>query len=65
MDAVKFALGDVVYMKIKPDDPGMVTAIVFRAHGVQYYITWGSGSELTHYDIELTKDKSFSEKVHE
>lgn len=54
VDSVKFNLGDVVYLKIRNDRPGMVTGIMFRPAGVSYYVEWGSG-ETSHFDIELTK----------
>ena len=63
MDSVKFNHGDVVYLKICPDEAGMVTGILFRPSSVTYYVTWGSGNEYTHYDIELTKDKIFASEL--
>lgn len=63
MDSVKFALGDVVYLKIRPDEPGMIVGIEFRPNGIRYCVTWGNAGEYIHYDIELTKTKTFSESV--
>ena len=55
-----FALGDTVYLRIKPDDPGMVTALVYRPSGFSYFVTWAADkAERAHYEIELTADKSF------
>ena len=59
MDSVKFNHGDVVYLKVKPDEAGMVTGILFRPQSICYYVTWGNSSETTHYDVELTKEKAF------
>jgi hypothetical protein len=59
MDIVKFAIGELVYLKILPDDPGIVTGILFRPHSQLYFITWGDLNETTHYDIELTTKKLF------
>lgn len=61
MDVVKFNIGDLVYLKLCPDTAGMVTGIMFRPHSISYYISWPSASETVHYEIELTRQKSFSE----
>ena len=62
MDTVKFAIGDLVFLRVNPSEAGMVTGILFRAHSMTYWITWGSAHETIHYDIELTKEKSFANK---
>lgn len=59
MDNVKFNLGDVVYLIIDPDMQGMVTGVLFRPHGIVYYVSWGISDEEPHYDIELTREKRF------
>ena len=60
MDSVKFNLGEIVYMVIKPEQAGMITGLLFRPFGVLYFVTWGGANETTHYDIELTTEKTFS-----
>lgn len=60
MDSVKFNLGEIVYLKIKPEEAGMITGLLFRPHSVSYYVTWGNANETTHYDIELTTKKRFT-----
>ena len=59
MDTVKFAMGDRVFLKVNPTEAGMVTGILFRPHGMTYWVTWGNAAETTHYDIELTTEKAF------
>jgi hypothetical protein len=60
-DAVKFCLGATVYMKLKPEIPGMVTAIVYRPNGITYWVTWSSDMvERSHYDMEITTEKNFA-----
>lgn len=58
MDSVKFAIGDIVYIKTDESQiPGMVTGIMFRPHGVMYFVSWPNAGECQHYGIELTKEK--------
>lgn len=61
MDSVKYNLGDVVYLRVRPEEAGMITGILFRPSSISYYVSWGSTSEIPHYDIELTKERTFSE----
>lgn len=61
-DVVKFYLGQIVYRKIKPDEPGIVTAIVMRENSTSYYVTWPDHSERTNFGLELTTEKSFVQK---
>ena len=60
-DSTLFNLGDIVYMMVSPDDPGMVTGIIYRPHGISYLVTWGNSSETSHYGIELTNVRGFAE----
>jgi ribosomal protein L21E len=54
---VKFDLGDIVYLKITPEQyKGMVTGISVRPTGNCYSVTWEDGHESTHYDLELTTE---------
>jgi len=59
MDAVKFSLGDTVYHKMEPEEPGLVTGILFRETGHLYFITWSNHLEVVHYEMELTREKGF------
>ena len=57
-----YRLGDTVYLKIRADEPGMVTGILQREGCFMYYVTWAEdpSGEGTHYAMELTDEKSFS-----
>lgn len=59
MDAIKFHLGDTVYLAVNAEQKGMVTGIVFRPMGCAYYVTFADGQERTHYEIELTTEKAY------
>jgi len=59
MESVKFQLGDIVYLLIDPEEKGMITRIIYRPHGVMYYVTWNSDREQSHFDIELTTEARF------
>lgn len=59
-DTVKFQLGDIVYLRLSPEETGMVTGVLFRPHGHLYYVMWcDEKSETVHYEMELTADKEF------
>ena len=60
MDTLKFHIGDIVYLQINPDHPGMITGILFRPNWCIYYITFDDGNERCHYEIELTTEKAFT-----
>ena len=60
MDTVKFNLGDTVYMKIKTEDAGMITGILFRQNGPIYLVTWPDRNEQYHAEMELTTDKEYT-----
>lgn len=64
-DSPRFQLGQIVYRKLLPEVPGMITGIVFRQHGHCYLVCWqdeGSTCEGTHYEMELISEKSFVQK---
>jgi hypothetical protein len=63
MDKVKFELGQIVYRKIKPGEPIMVTGIMFRQSGTTYWCTTQNDAETSFYECELTAEKSFKESV--
>lgn len=48
-------IGDFVYLRAR-DEPirGQVTGYHVRTVSVLYAITWGTGSESSHYDFELS-----------
>jgi hypothetical protein len=58
-DGVKFALGEIVYLRVEPSEAGIVTGIMFRPSGVCYYVSWSKTTEQQHYDIELQREKGF------
>ena len=60
MDKVKFTLGQTVYLAIHGASVGMVTGIVFRPIGVSYYVTWSDFTERSHYECELTDEKTYA-----
>lgn len=64
-DVVKFQIGETVYCKLSPEEPKLVTGILFRQNCVIYKITWSNGSETNHYDFELTRDKAYKPEVEE
>lgn len=57
-----FPLQATVYHRVRPGVAGMVTGIIVRPTGLQYLVTWGEDlEEFTHYEIELTDEKTFGE----
>jgi hypothetical protein len=62
MDSVKFELEEIVFLRIDEESKGIVTGIIFRPTGIMYMVTWGISNEQHHYEGELTREKSFSEK---
>jgi heat shock protein HspQ len=59
MDATKFNLGDIVYHRVS-EEKGIVTGIMYRPHGVVYYVTWDHNSEGAAWDVELSSEKILS-----
>ena len=60
-DSVKFNIGDTVYLRVNQEKTGMVTNIYFSPGSVSYGVTWDDFATRTHYDIELTLEKTFQE----
>lgn len=60
MDTVKFALGEIVYLKVKTEEAGMVTGLLFRQTGIVYMVTWPDRNEQYHHEMELTAEKTYS-----
>lgn len=58
-DRVRFHLGGIVYFRLAPSEPGIVTGILFRPTGPLYYVVFENRSETLHYEIELTDEPSF------
>lgn len=53
----RYALGDIVYLKVRSDKiRGMVTGIKFYPGGCFYSITWGNGNDSAHYGLELSTE---------
>lgn len=59
LDALKFHLGQTVYLAVNAEQQGMVTGILFRPNGFAYYVTFADGQERTHYEMELTAEKTY------
>jgi len=58
---IAFSIGQIVYLKIKAEVPGMVTGILVRPTGPLFLVTWSSDmTERYHYAVELTAEKSFA-----
>lgn len=62
MDNVKFKFGDIVYLCVNPERCGMVTQIKYAPSGVTYVVSWDDFQDRQHFDIELTKEKTFDAK---
>lgn len=66
IDQPQFIVGQSVYRKIKPDEMGILTGIVFRDGFIEYLACFAENdSEKTYQGMELTLEKSFSEKANE
>lgn len=57
-DTVAFAIGDIVY-HVVDDDPGIVTAIIYRDTGVTYEVTWTGRMVDDHTGIELSRERVY------
>ena len=56
-DAVRFAIGDVIYKRIAPEFVGQVIAIVFYEAEIAYMVRFMEGEEtLSWFEIKKTKD---------
>ena len=54
----RWDLGTILYLKVSPEEGGMLTGYVIRPGGiVGYLITWSDKEEQTHWEIELTEEK--------
>lgn len=58
-ETVKFQLGETVY-HMTDDDPGVVTAIIYRQNGVTYEVCWMGRCREEHEALELTREKVFA-----
>jgi hypothetical protein len=63
MDVAKFQVGERVIRRIKPDESGMVTAVVFRESYVEYLVSFADNDhERTYQTVELRSvAESFSD----
>lgn len=62
-DAIRYHLGQIMYLRIKPDAAGMITGILIRPNGHLYEVTWANDmANRWHYEMELTPEKAFSEQ---
>ncbi len=57
MPIARWDVGCVVYLKVAPEEGGMVTGYIVRPNGLAYLITWGDHEEATHWECELTEEK--------
>jgi hypothetical protein len=58
-DVARFANGLIVYHKVNPGIPGLVTGVVFRTTHVEYFVIWeGDHCEEIHQEMELTSEKN-------
>lgn len=57
-DAPRFNIGDVVYHKVR-EQPGLVTAIIWRDRYVNYEVSWEYGGQEEHQGIELSTDRCY------
>lgn len=56
-----FRLQEKVYLVNDPDQlAGFVTGLIFRVGGFTYEVSWGDRTESTHFDFELSQDKSWA-----
>ena len=63
LDTLGFHLGETVYLRVNTDQVGMITGIVFRPNGIAYYATFADGQERTHFECELTTEKTYHEQA--
>lgn len=57
----KFPIGATVYLRVAPEQPGMVTGIILRpGNAITYLVAFGDEVQERYcYDIELTDEKAF------
>jgi hypothetical protein len=61
MPTAKFELGTTVFLRVAPEDAGMVTGYTIRfGPTLTYLITWGDGEERTHWEMELTSERDYT-----
>ncbi len=49
----------LLYLRIAPEEAGMLTGILSRPNGLTYYVTWGDREETAHFEGELTDERTF------
>lgn len=48
---------DIVYLRVRSEKlTGMITGIALKPTGLTYAVTWGTGTETWHYEMELTSE---------
>lgn len=64
-DTLVFNLGDIVRKKVRPDEAGMITGLIYRVGGgIQIIVSWsGNVEEQIHYEAELKLDSEYIEKA--
>ncbi len=54
---LRFALGDIVFLRVREDrQQGMITGIIIRPGFYVYLVSWSCGAEMPHFEIELTAE---------
>lgn len=57
----RFALESIVFLRVDAEDGGMVTGLIERPGGVLcYLVTWPDHEETSHWEAELTSERTFS-----
>lgn len=58
----RFNPEQIVYLKVDPEQCGMVTGILVRpGHSLSYLVTWADHEEASHQECELTDEKTFTQ----
>lgn len=55
----RFRLGTIVYHRLSPEEPGLITGITLRPGSILYAVTWTDRCESCHYEMELSDEQSF------
>lgn len=55
-DAIRWTFGQVLYLRVQPDEAGMVVGIILEPGAHLYKVSWGNGSTTAHYEYELTEE---------
>ncbi len=56
----RWDIGTILYMKVAPEEGGMLTGYIIRPNSLGYLVTWGDHEEVTHWECELTDERVYS-----